>query len=86
MPWFDVDELHIRLDIHVLNIDNEEEEDILCGELNAYLVNEIVDGEYKNGMIVFGKSAAYVKRRLPGYTKWKLMAISALPKITDIIL
>ena len=85
--WFDADEYAIELDdIADLDIDGLDEEEILRGNLNAYLVNEIEDGEYKYGAIVFGKSAAAVRRALPEYTKNTIFVISALPKIEDIIL
>lgn len=87
MPWFDEDEHARELDDIVdLDIDGLDEEEILRGNLNAYLVNEIEDGEYKCGAIVFGKSAAAVRRALPEYTKNTTVIISALPKIEDIIL
>nr|DAT97335.1 MAG TPA: hypothetical protein [Caudoviricetes sp.] len=87
MPWFDADEYARELDgIVEFDIDGIDEEDILRGDLNAYLVNEIEDGEYKCGAIVFGKSAAAVRRALPEYTKNIIVVISALPKIEDIIL
>lgn len=85
--WFDADEYARELDDIVdLDIDGLDEEEILRGNLNAYLVNEIEDGEYKCGAIVFGKSAAAVRRALPEYTKNTIFVISALPKIEDIIL
>nr|DAU00398.1 MAG TPA: hypothetical protein [Caudoviricetes sp.] len=87
MLGFDADEYARELDDIVdLDIDGLDEEEILRGNLNAYLVNEIEDGEYKCGAIVFGKSAAAVRRALPEYTKNTIFVISALPKIEDIIL
>lgn len=87
MPGFDADEYARELDDIVdLDIDGLDEEEILHGKLNAYLVNEIVDGEYKCGSIAFGKSAAEVRRALPKYNKNTIFVISALPKIEDIIL
>ena len=87
MLGFDADEYTRELDDIVdLDIDGLDEEEILRGNLNAYLVNEIEDGEYKCGAIVFGKSAAAVRRALPEYTKNTIFVISALPKIEDIIL
>nr|DAS27957.1 MAG TPA: hypothetical protein [Caudoviricetes sp.] len=85
--WFDADEYARELDDIVdLDIDGLDEEEILRGDLNAYLVNEIEDGEYKCGSIAFGKSAAEVRRALPEYNKNTIFVISALPKIEDIIL
>ena len=86
--WFDADEYARELDDIVdLDIDGLDEEEILHGKLNAYLVNEIGDGGHcKCGAIVFGKSAAAVRRALPEYTKNTIFVISALPKIEDIIL
>jgi len=87
MPGFDADEYARELDDVVeFDIDGADEEEILHGKLNAYLVNEIEDGYYKCGAIVFGKSAAAVRRALPEYTKNLTVVISALPKIEDIIL
>ena len=87
MLCFDADEYARELDDIVdLDIDGLDEEEILRGNLNAYLVNEIEDGEYKCGAIVFGKSAAAVRRALPECTKNTIFVISALPKIEDIIL
>lgn len=87
MLCFDADEYARELDDIVdLDIDGLDEEEILRGDLNAYLVNEIKDGEYKCGSIAFGKSAAEVRRALPEYTKNTIFVISALPKIEDIIL
>lgn len=86
--WFDADEYARELDdIDDLDIDGLDEEEILHGKLNAYLVNEIGDGGYyKRGVIAFGKSAAAVRRALPEYNKNTIFVVSALPKITDIIL
>lgn len=87
MLGFDADEYARELDDIVdLDIDGLDEEEILHGKLNAYLVNEIEDGEYKCGVIVFGESAAAVRRALPEYNKNTIFVISALPKIEDIIL
>lgn len=87
MLGFDADEYARELDDIVdLDIDGLDEEEILHGKLNAYLVNEIEDGEYKCGSIAFGKSAAEVRRGIPKYTSNPIVVISALPKIEDIIL
>lgn len=87
MLCFDADEYARELDDIVdLDIDGLDEEEILRGDLNAYLVNEIEDREYKCGSIAFGKSAAEVRRALPEYNKNTIFVISALPKIEDIIL
>lgn len=83
MLCFDADELARELELSELAVDELDEVKILRGDLNAYLVNEYVNGEHKPGFILFGRSAAEVRRRLSSH---KGMIISALPKITDIIL
>ena len=83
MPWFDADELACRIELSELAVDELDEGKILRGDLNAYLVNECVNWEYKPGFILFGRSAAEVRRRLSPYEG---IVISALPKIEDIIL
>lgn len=83
MNWFDADELAKELELSELAVDELDEGKILRGDLNAYLVNEYVNGEHKPGFILFGRSAAEIRRRLSPYEG---MVISALPKIEDIIL
>lgn len=83
MLCFDADELARELELSELAVDELDEVKILRGDLNAYLVNEYVNGEHKPGFILFGRSAAEVRRRLSSH---KGMIISALPKITYIIL
>lgn len=81
--WFDADEYARKLELREFVVDELDEEKILRGELRAYLANEFVDGEYQPGFILFGRSAAEVRRRLSPHEE---MVISALPKIEDIIL
>ena len=86
MLCFDADELARDLELSELAVDELDEGKRLRGDLNAYLVNEYVNGEHKPGFILFGRSAAEVRRRLLPYDGTGVMCISALPKITDIIL
>lgn len=86
MLCFDADELARDLELSELAVDELDEGKILRGDLNAYLVNEYVNGEHKPGFILFGRSAAEVRRRLLPYDGTRVMFISALPKIEDIIL
>lgn len=86
MLCFDADELARELELSELAVDELDEGKILRGDLNAYLVNEYVNGEHKPGFILFGRSAAEVRRRLLPYDGVGVMFISILPKIEDIIL
>ena len=86
MLCFDADELARDLELSEFAVDELDEGKILRGDLNAYLVNEYVNGEHKPGFILFGRSAAEVRRRLLPYDGAGVMFISALPKIEDIIL
>ena len=86
IPWYDADHLAKMIEVNPINIKESDEEMILRGELNAYCINKIADGRYEDGFIMFGRSAAEVRRRLPEFAKSANTVISVLPKITDIIL
>lgn len=83
MLCFDEDEYARELELREFVVDELDEGKILSGELRAYLANEFVNGEYQPGFILFGRSAAEIRRRL---STFEGMVISALPKIEDIIL
>nr|DAK00315.1 MAG TPA: hypothetical protein [Caudoviricetes sp.] len=83
IPWFDADYLARNLELREFVIDELDEGKILRGDLRAYIANEFVNGEYQPGFILFGRSAAEIRRRLSSFEG---MVISALPKIEDIIL
>lgn len=83
MPGFDADEYARELELREFVVDELDEGKILRGDIRAYIANEFVNGEYQPGFILFGRSAAEIRRRLSPYEE---MVISALPKIEDIIL
>ena len=65
----------------------DEEKILACGdEEKAYLVHEWKNLEYGKCQILYGKSAAEIRRSLPPYEGEGEIWISALPKIHDIIL
>lgn len=66
-------------------VDYLDEEKILsCGDgIKAYLVSECKNGVNNNSQILYGRSAAEVRRSLP--TCKDEVVISVLPKIYDII-
>ena len=74
---------------NALEIDRLDEKQILCRDLNAYYAQEVIGMRYKEGVdgrIVFARSAAEARRKLPPYSGDGVIALSILPKITDIIL
>lgn len=83
MLCFDEDEYARELELREFVVDELNERKILSGDLRAYIANEFVNGEYQPGFILFGRSAAEIRRRL---SPFEGMVISALPKIEDIIL
>ena len=66
-------------------VDYLDEEKILsCGDdIKAYLVSECKNGVNNNSQILYGRSAAEVRRSLPPHECE--IVISVLPKIYDII-
>ena len=70
-----------------LSVCGLDEKQILSGDLNAYYAREVI-GHYSDmcGSIVFARSAAEARRKLPQYNGDGVLALSILPKIEDIIL
>lgn len=70
----------------LINVYGLDEKQILHGDLNAYYAREVIDHNDMCGSIVFARSAAEARRKLPPYNGDGILALSILPKITDIIL
>lgn len=68
-----------------INVCGLDEKQILHGDLNAYYVREVIDHSDMCGSIVFARSAADAKIKLPPYRGDGFLALSLLPKIEDII-
>lgn len=68
-----------------INVCGLDEKQILHGDLNAYYVREVIDRSDMCGSIVFARSAAEAKRKLPPYNGDGVLTLSLLPKIEDII-
>lgn len=65
----------------------DEEKILACGDdIKAYLVYERKGLDHGKEQILYGKSAAEIRRILPPYEGEGEIVISALPKIHDIIL
>nr|WP_314759753.1 hypothetical protein [uncultured Porphyromonas sp.] len=69
-----------------INIYGLDEKQILHGDLNAYYAREVIGHSDMCGSIVFARSAAEARRKLPPYNGDGVLALSILPKIEDIIL
>nr|DAP11708.1 MAG TPA: hypothetical protein [Caudoviricetes sp.] len=69
-----------------LNVCGLDEKQIIHGDINAYYAREVIDHSDMCGSIVFARSAAEARRKLPPYNGDGVLALSVLPKITDIIL
>lgn len=70
----------------LINVYSLDEKQILHGDLNAYYAREVIDHSDMFGSIVFARSAAEARRKLPPYNGDGVLALSLLPKIEDIIL
>ena len=69
-----------------INVYGIDEKQILHRDLNAYYAREVIDHSDMCGSIVFARSAAEARRKLPPYNGDGVLALSILPKIEDIIL